>query len=310
MQPEITFGRNNYFVVWSDCREDYFRIYGARVTPAGVVLDSNGLMIGSADSIDQGLPVVSYNGSRFFAVWLRSWPSVMIGRFIGPDGQAAETTRIYQAEGSIHVMRIAYDGLNFLITWVEFTGDYLLKGQLVSGNGTPIGQPFLIANPVDEFSLGLCFDGTNYLVTWNNYQIWGRKIDRNGVPLGPAFRISNSSKPQSFCDVVPGANNRYLNIWCEFDDQSMFDICGNIDIPIVAIEESNNSPLSGLSLKSSIVKNAIELVGAEGEEVSIFDRAGRKIGLTRNGRFPCHHLPDGIYFIKTPNNHFKVVKIR
>lgn len=172
----------------------------------------------------------------------------------------------------------------------------------------PITLPFLIAEPLEETSLGVTFDSTNYLVTWSSQQIWGRKYNHIGQPLGPAFRISNSQNPQLNCDAAAGANNRYLNVWAEFRDLA-FDIYGNLDIMINDIEESHLSPEPRITLKSLLVRDLIELNGAVGKEIFLFDALGRFIGTTWNGRFHCQNLAEGIYFVKTPERNFKVIKI-
>jgi hypothetical protein len=80
---------------------------------------------------------------------------------------------------------------------------------------------------------------------------------------------------------------------------------------MAAITESHPKRISTISLKSSIVRNTIELNGAEGEKASIFNASGRKSGSTRNGRFDCRELETGVYFVKlSTGEQFKIIKIK
>ena len=50
VRPRVAYdaGSNQYVVVWSDPRSGTADIYGARVSPAGTVLDANGVLVSGA----------------------------------------------------------------------------------------------------------------------------------------------------------------------------------------------------------------------------------------------------------------------
>jgi hypothetical protein len=315
LEPDVAFGGGNYMVVWTDSRSrpyDY-RIYGARVAPSGAVLDPNGIPIGTDYMLSQWSPSVVFTGSRFFTVWgYGDSPFRLLGRFIEPDGRLSDTCWLAAADTSVYMTRLAHDGTNFLMVWEEGRFSVpVIRGQLVSGVGAPIGGPFTVATGVRPAALGLCFDGTNYCITYSTNAVWGRKYDRSGQPVGSAFRISSSPYIQTHSDIIPGPNNRYFNVWAEYRSSSSYDIYGNVDIPIVGIEEAGEFRKSRIHLASCLVKNVIQITGAEGRLVSLFDISGCKIGTTRSARFDCRHLACGIYFVKTESGErFRVVKIR
>lgn len=60
----VAFDGSNYLVVWEDHRSSGSDIYGARVTPAGTVLDPGGIAI-SAGSGDQINPAAAFDGTNF-----------------------------------------------------------------------------------------------------------------------------------------------------------------------------------------------------------------------------------------------------
>ncbi|MEO0225860.1 MAG: hypothetical protein ABIL05_02785, partial [candidate division WOR-3 bacterium] len=194
--PDICFGGGNYCVVWCDGRSSGYPIYGARVTPAGTVLDVSGLRI-ALDTLRCFAPSVCYGGTRYFTVWgYIATPYRLMGRFINTDGTMGDTLRLATSANAVYNTRVAYDGTNYMVTWVEYGTSSNLLGMLVNSNGVPITAPFTIATGVQYYnSMWLCFDGTNYCVTYtlSSGQLWGRKYNRSGSPVGSAFQVSTST---------------------------------------------------------------------------------------------------------------------
>ena len=68
--PTLAFGDSCYLVTWEDTRIDPSRdIYGARVTPDALVLDSTGVVVCDAASY-QTLPRVAFDGVNFTLDWV------------------------------------------------------------------------------------------------------------------------------------------------------------------------------------------------------------------------------------------------
>jgi hypothetical protein len=68
--PDVAWDGTNFFVVWTDDRSvtTYDDIYGARVSPAGEVLDPDGIQISNTTAFEE-TPSISYNGSVYFVAW-------------------------------------------------------------------------------------------------------------------------------------------------------------------------------------------------------------------------------------------------
>lgn len=68
--PDVSWDGTNFFVVWSDDRNPATAsdIFGARVSPDGVVLDDTGIQISFAPVMEL-TPSVSYNGSIYLVAW-------------------------------------------------------------------------------------------------------------------------------------------------------------------------------------------------------------------------------------------------
>ena len=61
----VAFDGTNYLVVWTDYRGGATKVYGARVSPDGTVLDQSGFAISAAGSA----PAVAFDGTNYLVVW-------------------------------------------------------------------------------------------------------------------------------------------------------------------------------------------------------------------------------------------------
>lgn len=302
--PEIAFGSDNYMVVWTDSRiGGRNNIYGARVTPAGAVLDPAGILIGPATATLQLEPSIAFTGTRFFVVWsYYSTPHGLAGRFVNCDGSLGDTVRIADLTGEPYRTAVAFDGTNFLVVWTE--DPELLKGQMVSGEGNLIGDPFTIATAAMSLESGsLCFDGNVYMVVYtvrngNIQEIWGRQYNTSGNPLGSSFIISNPANSSSDGYVVAGTDH-YLNVWTHAVYPS--DIYGNVDVPVGIDTDDVEVPRSRESYVTTIIEGPLILPA--GVKCRVFDIAGREIDATNPA--------PGIYFVEIDNKIVhKIIKIR
>ena len=64
------------------------------------------------------------------------------------------------------------------------------------------------------------------------------------------------------------------------------------------VEESPiTAPVAEADLRSTMVKDVIEITGPGADEFRVFDATGRYLGASRNGRFDCRGLTSGVYFV-------------
>ncbi len=239
--PALAFDGASFIVVWDDYRSgDTSDIYGARVTPAGVVLDPTGFVISQAAS-NQRSPAIAFDGANFLVVWgdYRSGGSSDIygsratpaGTVLDPQGIVISTAVVYQLSPAL-----AFDGTNFLVVWMDFRcGDsYDIYGSRVTPAGTvldPSGIPVSTAAG-DQWAPALAFDGTNFLVVWTDYRsgdtrdIYGCRVTPAGVVLDPAGIAISTAPDDQWSQALAFDGTNFLVVWSDFRSGDSSDIYG------------------------------------------------------------------------------------
>jgi hypothetical protein len=116
--PDVAFDGANWLVVWQDRRDSTDRVYGARVTPAGSVLDTAGIAIAAGSS-----PSVAFDGTEFIVAWQDSG-DIRAAR-VATDGTVLDTATVVSWFGKLDNPVIGGSGNpNLLLAWCGWTGDF------------------------------------------------------------------------------------------------------------------------------------------------------------------------------------------
>ena len=199
-EPSICFDGENYFVVWQDSCNGGWDIYGARVSPLGIVLEPSGFVISDAPQ-NQICPSVSFDSTNYLVVWQddRNGDWDIYGARVAQSGTVLDTTGlpISNETNTQRSPSIVFGGMEYLVVWGDKrNGDYdYIYAARVSLSGTVVDSSGIFISASEDWNgnPAIAFDGTNYLVVWENFRylyypdvdfdIYGVRVDQSGTVI-------------------------------------------------------------------------------------------------------------------------------
>jgi hypothetical protein len=199
MYPVVSWNGVNFLVVWQDLRSGRrWDIYGTRVTPEGLVLDSDGFPISIGKlTYDQSSPALSFDGENHIVVWQgkRNFRTSNIYYVrISKQGGLLEKNPVPLSPSLKDQASpaVGFDGDNYLIVWQEKR-----RGKfwdIVGSRVTPLGDirdpdavPITYSDDFgqDRWMPVLSWNGTTYLVVWmvsrttDHWTLFGKRVGPN-----------------------------------------------------------------------------------------------------------------------------------
>ncbi len=233
--PRIAVGGGNFLVAWQDYRSgSYANVYGARVSPAGVVLDKKGFLISGA-SHHQSAPDLAFDGTNFLVVWMDyrktsgKYTRVDIygarvstsGTLLDKNGFKISTNGVLQYYPSISY---SANGATFLVVWQEYRNlaktYWDIVGQTVTTTATLKGTNVMICKASgDQSEPTVAHDGSDFMVAWRDNRsstasnIYGARVTVGGALVtGSEVAISQASGTQ-YRPSIAWAKSGYLVAW-------------------------------------------------------------------------------------------------
>lgn len=212
VSPAVAFDGTNYLLVWEDWRRgSYADIYGARVTPDGVMLDTGGFAISCAFD-DQWRPAVAFDGTNYLVVW-QDWRSEtsfeIYGCRVSPAGAVLDPSGIAltQAVNKQLAPRVTFGGSDYLVCWADWYGVFdssHIRAARVAPTGTVLDPGGFLAPTGTRFQYNphAVWNGTNFVVCWNDLSDLGQdicaaRITPLGAILDPAgFAVTTAENTQ------------------------------------------------------------------------------------------------------------------
>ena len=246
--PDIAYGGKEYLVVWADARNSSSvadDVYGARVTTAGTVKDTAGVLLSPASNI-QSVPAVAHDGAgKYLVVWqdYRNYPTTGVdlhGALVDSQGKMLTPAgfKVSGASGNQTAPAAAHGGNHFLVVWADARSGTHIYGTQVEDTGKvrqPTGIPLTTAS-YTQTEPALAFDGTNFLVVWNDKRnanvsdIYGNRVNQYGGKVSstdiPIAKLSQAQQKPAVAYAKGSAS--YLVVWEDYRNttKSYWDIYG------------------------------------------------------------------------------------
>jgi hypothetical protein len=232
--PDLCWTGETYLAVWQiSAYGAEGDITGARVDTSGTVLDSPALAISVACD-PQILGACDWSGQSYLAVWAAGGD--LSGTRVDRFGNVLDSAGIDVCSdaGTQSALDLVWGAGDFLAVWEDSrNGDQDIYGARIDSTGTVLDSPAFpvwVDASTDQRYPAVDFDGTRYLVVWQNmldptgsyYRIEGLRVSQLGQPLDPEpFAISSGDKGGR-PDAAFGGG-KYLVVW---QDNFFYDIYG------------------------------------------------------------------------------------
>lgn len=242
-KPAVASDGINYLVVWEEARSGGYTkdIYGMRIDASGRQLDEDAIAISTSTGSQQYPAVAFDNNSTYLVVWQddRSGTNDIYGARVSASGNVLDPPgiAISTATGRQRFPSVAFDGTNFLVVWGDERGGSStddIYGTLVEpddGNVvTPSGN--VIADDANwQDNPSVAFDGTNYLVVWDDYgsgtfdeDIYGVRVNQSGNPIDASSIAISTADNGQYRPVVAFDGTNYLVAWFDRRNSNADDI--------------------------------------------------------------------------------------
>ncbi len=192
--PSVTFdGDSTCLVVWTATND----IYAARLTTGGQVLDTNPLPVAQDPSQREQRPTVAFGQGVYLVAWIAydsSDRATARARRVSADGAVLDTAIFLRHVSAVTQAdpAVAFGDTCFLAAWSEDRDqpDVYAARVSVSGNLIDTAGIQLSSGPAHDKYPSVGFDGTKYLVMWEEEDsttqystLCGRRMTVDGVPL-------------------------------------------------------------------------------------------------------------------------------
>jgi hypothetical protein len=207
--PVAAFDGHNYLVAWArDYSDTATAVCAARVTPAGVVLDSPPISV-LGSTLQPLVTGMVFDGKDYLVAWngYSGQGEVAGATRITPAGAVLDTAglTLYGGANAIDGPVGVSDGADWFLTWADNRSGVMemyaarvdTGGKVYPANGLPI-----CTAPGPQGGPGVLFDGTNYVAFWygqigsNPSSLYLARItpnlvllDTNGIGFNPAVDL-------------------------------------------------------------------------------------------------------------------------
>jgi len=181
-QPAVCPSDSNWLVTWEDERGAVPGIYGARVSPAGIVLDPDGFPV-APDSLSQQNPALLARETRSLVAWEEN--ADVFGAELRADGSLAESFGLIRQPGTESGPALSSSGSGIIVYsgWADAVQGRPCRAQRIWGAALPVSSIRTLEprNPAPPEPIFLC---PNPARDW--LQLAGveeQRLGNRGLPL-------------------------------------------------------------------------------------------------------------------------------
>jgi hypothetical protein len=213
--PDVAWNGESLLVVWEDFRGGARDVFGARISPAGQVLDTGGIPISQALN-DQSTPRVAALGTDFLVVWSdnRNVTGDIYMTRLNKDGVVQSPSGVAVATGGGQSVPDVAGGTNeWMVAWQGSPGVSVRPVSAAGTAGTAV--PIIATNTAAQPALA--WNGANYLLVWydtrSGESIYGALLGTNGQPtVAGGSAISSTTEPE-WRPAVASNGTEFLVAW-------------------------------------------------------------------------------------------------
>lgn len=146
----VAFDGTNYLVAW--CRVEHPNvdkaIYGQFVSKTGTLVGTN-FVIDESDNASDNPVTMTFDGTKFWVAYHEQAADTnerwnIYARFVSTSGVVASRFMVCDSTTYPTFASAAFDGTNYLITWMEFGATPRVQGRFFNASGVPLNAPFTV----------------------------------------------------------------------------------------------------------------------------------------------------------------------
>lgn len=258
--PAVASSSSGALVVWTDPRNSANTdndIFGARVTTAGVLQETNGVAV-SRSGAAQSSPAVAFNGTNYLVVWqdernFTTNSTDILGTRVTAAGAIADVAgiKICTLTTAQRNPSVAASGGGFLVAW-EDSRNFLatgidIYGARVTGAGTvadPAGLALSTATG-DQTLPSAAGNPNTFLVAWADErngqpEIFGTRVSQAGTISNPGGLVISSTGVAETRPALGATSNGFLVVW---ENSGNNDILGARVTSAGVVSDPSGSPI-------------------------------------------------------------------
>jgi len=238
-EPVALYNGANILVVWNDERGSTDKdIYAARVTKAGVLLDSAGVAVCTAPG-DQEAPQVALSGTTAMTVWYdrRGADANIYAARITAAGAVLDSNgfAVTTAKGDQTWPSIGHDGAGYLVAWQDRRSgsSHDIYASRVSAAGAVLDTAGVAISTAagDQTRPFVGFDGAQYMLGWTDGRngqddIYTSRVSSAAAVLDPLGLLISKAGNMQLNPTTAFDGSNYLVVWQDNRAGTSLDLWG------------------------------------------------------------------------------------